>query len=171
MPNRNRWLWLPVVLTWLFNNAVTLLYQPPAYWSGDYVRAQEAAPIALWLLKLHPLAFEAGMLAFLLFVCFALKYVSRSMAITLTGAIVLGLLAVPLMKIADHRPLDGYWICLAISVVAAVFLMGSVQMTIPPDPIREMVHENLVPQSIAERFRQELGDLDNLSDTDETEKT
>jgi len=53
------WLLTAPVLLCLLDNALTLCGQPAAYWAGDYIKADEGNPIALWCLKQHPAAFAA----------------------------------------------------------------------------------------------------------------
>ena len=75
--------------------------------------------------------------------------------------VVLGHLCGMTTWIAYERPLDGYWINLAICVVVAVFLAGGYQMSQRPDPVRQVLHEQpAVPEPIAERLRREVGDLE-----------
>jgi hypothetical protein len=41
----------------------TLIGQPEAYWSGDFLSAREANPLGRWLLHVQPLAFVVGVTA------------------------------------------------------------------------------------------------------------
>jgi hypothetical protein len=49
----------------LLDAGLTLHGQPAAYWAGQFGQAVEANPPFLWLLRLHPLAFAAGVLGWL----------------------------------------------------------------------------------------------------------
>jgi hypothetical protein len=47
---------------------VTLWGQPAAYWSGGFAEVREGNPLAAWLLTVHPLAFAAAAVPYLLMV-------------------------------------------------------------------------------------------------------
>jgi hypothetical protein len=49
----------------LLDAGLTLHGQPAAYWAGQFGQAVEANPPFLWLLRLHPLGFAAGVLGWL----------------------------------------------------------------------------------------------------------
>jgi hypothetical protein len=63
---RRWWLCVPPFLFGLVDHAITLWYQPAQYWSGDYMMACEANPLFEWLMQIHPLAFEAGSLGWVI---------------------------------------------------------------------------------------------------------
>jgi hypothetical protein len=46
----------------------TLCGQPAAYWSGEFTLVPEGNPLAAWLLTVHPLAFAAAGVPYLLVV-------------------------------------------------------------------------------------------------------
>jgi hypothetical protein len=62
MLRRRLWLCLPPVLCCCLDATLTLTGQSAAYWAGDFAAAQEANPVCLVLLRLHPLALGVGML-------------------------------------------------------------------------------------------------------------
>src|SRR5689334_6033399 len=64
MPRRVR-LWVGPVVACAIDAAVTLACQPAAYWSGDRAAAEEANPLGMWVLRLHPWAFAGGAAALL----------------------------------------------------------------------------------------------------------
>ena len=57
-----RLLALPVALS-VLDFAVTLSFQPAAYWAGDRSALIEANPIARWVLMMHPLLIVPAMVA------------------------------------------------------------------------------------------------------------
>jgi hypothetical protein len=54
---------LPPLLLCALDGTLTLLGQAPAYWAGDYRAVNEASPTLHHLLRIHPAAFAAGLLA------------------------------------------------------------------------------------------------------------
>ena len=57
-----RLLALPIALS-VLDFAVTLSFQPAAYWAGDRTVLIEANPIARWVLMMHPLLIVPAMVA------------------------------------------------------------------------------------------------------------
>jgi hypothetical protein len=62
------WLWLPTVVLSAADGFMTLAGQPAAYWEGDFAIVDELNPLAAWFLSLHPLAFAASGVPYLLLV-------------------------------------------------------------------------------------------------------
>jgi hypothetical protein len=60
-------LWLPLLpaAVCLADVALTLAGQPAAYWRGDYAAVNEGNPLPRLFLERHPLAFAAGVAAYL----------------------------------------------------------------------------------------------------------
>lgn len=68
-----RLLALPIVLS-LLDAAVTLHYQPPAYWSGDRSQLVEANPLVWLALRLHPALLIPGCLGWYVLFYFLMFY-------------------------------------------------------------------------------------------------
>jgi hypothetical protein len=51
------WLCLTPFLSYLFDDALTLMGQTASYWQGDYLSVIELNPVNHWFLSLHPLAY------------------------------------------------------------------------------------------------------------------
>ena len=84
--NRKRfWMMLPPVAMCLIDQAFTLLGQDPKYWQGDYSLAKEGNPLFRRILETHPLLFEGGVLAWMLFFCVVIYLLPRRLA--MVGAI------------------------------------------------------------------------------------
>lgn len=62
------WLCLPPMVLCLLDGTVTLYGQPTAYWTDGYTTVREGNPLAAWLLTIHPLAFAASAVPYLLLV-------------------------------------------------------------------------------------------------------
>lgn len=89
---RKRRLWL-CVTPWVLcalDNTLTLWWQDPRYWRGFRGLASEANPIGLPLLRMHPLAYEAGVLAWVAVFTAAIVCLPRRVAMAVSIAVVLG---------------------------------------------------------------------------------
>jgi hypothetical protein len=62
------WWCLPAMVLCAADGLLTLWGQPAEYWSGGYALVREDNPLAAWLLTVHPLAFAASALPYLLVV-------------------------------------------------------------------------------------------------------
>jgi hypothetical protein len=65
---RRLWLCVPVAVCAAADGLLTLIGQPPEYWSGGYAQVSEANPLGAWLLTVHPLAFAAACVPYLVLV-------------------------------------------------------------------------------------------------------
>ncbi len=63
MWKRRIWLCVPPFVLCMLDQSITLFGQSAEYWAGNRSVANEANPWFLWLLRQHPLAFEAGIVA------------------------------------------------------------------------------------------------------------
>ena len=118
---------IPPLILCLIDQTITLIGQTPAYWSGDYSNAREANPWFNWLLRQHPLAFEAGILLWIVvFVC-AILFLPRLVSMVISVAIVLGHTwgtATWLCLKYTH----GYWITIGMFVLSGIVIVASWQM-------------------------------------------
>ena len=62
------WWCLPAMVICAADGLLTLWGQPEEYWSGGFALVREGNPLAAWLLTVHPLAFAAAALPYLLVV-------------------------------------------------------------------------------------------------------
>jgi hypothetical protein len=62
------WWCVPAVVLCAADGFLTLWGQPAAYWSGGFAAVNEGNPLAAWLLTVHPLAFAASAVPYLLVV-------------------------------------------------------------------------------------------------------
>jgi hypothetical protein len=60
------WIVLPAIVVTLADWAVTFIFQPPIYWSGAFEARSEISPLGHGLLGIHPLAFSAFMVIYIL---------------------------------------------------------------------------------------------------------
>jgi hypothetical protein len=104
---------LPPLILCTFDSVVTLWNQPRAYWLGDYASAFEGNPIVYRLLAWSPLAYETGLILWLLIVTTTIALLPKRFAVTLSIAITFGHLWGVLGGIM-FKMYYGFWICLAI---------------------------------------------------------
>lgn len=81
---------LPALVLGQLDAAITLYGQSARYWSGDHGDVNEASPTFAWLLGVHPLAFEAGILAWLAILTLGVLLVAEPLALTFSIAVALG---------------------------------------------------------------------------------
>src|SRR5262249_39553961 len=62
------WWCLPAIVLCAADGLLTLWGQPEEYWSGNYASIREGHPVAAWFLSLHPLAFAASGVPYLVLV-------------------------------------------------------------------------------------------------------
>jgi hypothetical protein len=74
------WSCLPPALLCATDGLITLWGQPAAYWSGEFRVVHEANPLAAWLLTVHPLAFAAAGVPYLLVVAGTIMVLPRRWA-------------------------------------------------------------------------------------------
>lgn len=60
MHPRRVWLFVPIGLFLTLDVTFTMIGQPATYWAGDWPTANEANPIAYWLLAANPWLFAAS---------------------------------------------------------------------------------------------------------------
>jgi hypothetical protein len=71
MRRHNRfWILFPAIFLLLLDVVVTYLFQPAEYWRVSYEYTTESSPHGLLLMRYHPLAFLAFIVAYLLVVSF-----------------------------------------------------------------------------------------------------
>ncbi len=71
------WLCLPPITLCAFDGCLTLWGQPASYWAGDHATVNEGNPLAAWLLTMHPLAFIAAGVPYLLLIAGAILWLPR----------------------------------------------------------------------------------------------
>ena len=65
---------VPPITLCAFDGCMTLWGQPAAYWAGDYATVQEGNPLAAWFLAVHPLAFAAAGVPYVVLVAGAILW-------------------------------------------------------------------------------------------------
>lgn len=122
MTRRKIWLCVPPFALCMLDQGITLLGQRSEYWAGDYSVANEGNPWFLWLLRQHPLAFEAGIAAWVSVFCVVILTLPRRAAMTISIAIVLGHTwgtATWMLHVLPY----GYWIALSLFLVSAIIIV------------------------------------------------
>ena len=74
------WWCLPAAVLCAADGLLILWGQPEAYWSGGFAIVREDHPVAAWFLMLHPLAFAAAGVPYLLLVVAAVLWLPRRRA-------------------------------------------------------------------------------------------
>ena len=75
------WWCLPVIVLSAADGLLTLWGQPESYWTGGYADINEYNPLAAWFLRLHPLAFAASGVPYLILVIALVLWLPRRWAV------------------------------------------------------------------------------------------
>ncbi len=118
------WLCVPPFALCMLDQGITLVGQAPDYWAGDRSVAVEGNPWFHWLLRQHPLAFEAGIAAWVCVFSLIIFALPRRAAMTVSIAIVLGHTWGAATWICWVLPF-GYWLALALFFVSAVLIVAT----------------------------------------------
>jgi hypothetical protein len=81
------WWCLPAAVLCAADGLITLWGQPPAYWSDGFRVVREENPLAAWLLTVHPLAFAAAAVPYLLVVVGTIMVLPRRWAAAVAVAV------------------------------------------------------------------------------------
>ncbi len=84
-----RWLALPPLVLAIWDEVLTLIYQPASYWSGDYSTTTEGSVLWGWLLRTHPGAFIAATIVYVLIIVWLILKLPRRLAIILSHTVFL----------------------------------------------------------------------------------
>jgi len=77
MRTQRLWLCLPAIVLCDADGFLTLAGQPAAYWSGEFTAAREGHAVPAWFLTLHPVAFAAAGVPYLLLVVASVLWLPR----------------------------------------------------------------------------------------------
>ncbi|MCH8969161.1 MAG: hypothetical protein IIA66_08595, partial [Planctomycetes bacterium] len=130
MRKKTVWLCVAPFALCMLDQGITLVGQSSAYWAGDYSVAIEGNPWFQWLLQQHPLAFEAGIFAWVAVFCGLILVLPRRVAMTISVAIVLGHAWGASTWIFWKIP-HGYWLVLALYLLSAIAIVA--QSVAPAD--------------------------------------
>ena len=113
---------VPPLVLCAIDQTITLAGQSSSYWSGNYADANEVNPLFNWLLQQHPLAFEAGILAWILLFGAVIMVLPRRAAMAASIAIVLGHTwgTATWLCLKIHH---GYWIALGLFLASAIVIV------------------------------------------------
>jgi hypothetical protein len=75
------WWCLPVIVLSEADGLLTLWGQPESYWTDGYTNINEYNPLAAWFLRLHPLAFAASGVPYLILVIALVLWLPRRWAV------------------------------------------------------------------------------------------
>jgi hypothetical protein len=84
------WILFPAIFLLLLDVLVTYWYQPAEYWRVSYAYTTEGSPHGLLLMRYHPLAFLAFMIAYVLVVAFLVYRLPAPWHKVISLAVVIG---------------------------------------------------------------------------------
>jgi hypothetical protein len=80
MRTERLWWCMPAIVLCAADGLLTLWGQPAAYWTDGFAHVDEGNPVAAWFLTLHPLAFAAAGVPYLLLVIGLVTWLPRRWA-------------------------------------------------------------------------------------------
>ena len=116
------WLCLPPFALCMLDQGITLFRQSDAYWDGSYEHAREANPLFSWLLKQHPLAFEAGIFVWVSIFASIILFTPRRVAMTVSIAVLLGHTWGAATWLTWTVP-QGYWLSIALFLASSILIV------------------------------------------------
>jgi len=81
---------VPPLALGLIDGSMTLVGQSSFYWAGNYLAVNEANPVFAGLLQVHPLAFVAGAVIWLIMLGTTIVVLPRTVALILSIAVTFG---------------------------------------------------------------------------------
>jgi hypothetical protein len=84
------WLCIGPAILCLLDGGLTLLGQSDFYWSGKFHEALEWNPLALWILRQHPLLFTLGLILWMAIFCTLIVSLPSNLARLLAFSVQLG---------------------------------------------------------------------------------
>lgn len=125
------WLCLPPTIFCILDNGVTLWNQSGRFWSGQYLMAEEANPLAIQLLSHHPLLFVAGLTIWIILFIVLIVVLPIRLAMILSVSITFGhlwgganwVMNCSVMPRCSYTPFYAYWICLILILLAAILMV------------------------------------------------
>jgi len=90
MRRERLWWCLPAAVLCAADGVLTLWGQPPEYWSSGFAQVREGHPVPAWFLQIHPLAFAAAGVPYLLLVAALVLWLPRFWAVLFAVAVAAG---------------------------------------------------------------------------------
>ncbi|HEV3257016.1 MAG TPA: hypothetical protein VG013_09070 [Gemmataceae bacterium] len=103
---------------------LTLIFQPAAYWAGQFEKVNEFSPLDRWMLMQHPLAFVAGVSVWITGISLVLLWLPTRASLALAVTLVLGNATGASWWIGARLP-GGFWIGYGLFLVIAVLVVAT----------------------------------------------
>jgi hypothetical protein len=101
---------------------VTLLFQPPAYWAGQFDKVNEGSPIDHWMLAQHPLVFVTWVASWITAFSVVLRYLPTRVSLTIALLLILGNASGANSWLMLRLP-SGFWIGYGMFVLIAALVI------------------------------------------------
>jgi hypothetical protein len=124
MPSLSRKWWLCVAPAGVcfLDAAVTLIFQPPAYWDGRFDQVNEISPIDRWMLVQHPLVFVAWVATWISLFSVTIRCLPTPISLIVALALVLGNASGASSWIGWRIP-HGFWITYVMYLAIAALIV------------------------------------------------
>src|SRR5262245_14719286 len=124
MPIVKRKLWLCVApaMVCAFDAAITLWFQPDAYWAGQFEKVREFSPPDRWMLMQHPLAFVAWVLFWISAFCTVLVLLPTRLGLIVSLTLILGNATGASSWLYQQLP-HGFWFGMGLFALVAALVV------------------------------------------------
>jgi hypothetical protein len=128
MPTGTRKWWLCVAPASVcaIDAALTLVFQPAAYWAGEFDQVREFSPLDRWMLAQHPFAFVAWVGIWITAFSLVLLWLPTRFSLALAVTLILGNAAGASSWVGARLP-GGFWIGLGFFLVIAMLVVATWQ--------------------------------------------
>ena len=124
MSKQKLWLCVAPMSVCAFDAGLTLIFQPAAYWAGDYEKVQEFSQPDRWMLLQHPLLFVAWVCVWITGTSTAIFLLPVRVGLIIAITMILGNASGASWWIGARLPY-GFWIGFGMFVVIAALVVGT----------------------------------------------
>ncbi len=121
---RKWWLCVAPASVCALDAGLTLVFQPAAYWAGQFDKVNEFSPLDRWMLMQHPLAFVAWVGVWIAAFTLVLLWLPTRASLTLAVILILGNATGASSWVGARLP-GGFWIGYGLFLVIAVLVVAT----------------------------------------------
>jgi hypothetical protein len=141
---RKWWLCVAPASVCAFDAGLTLVFQPAAYWAGEFDKVREFSPLDRWMLAQHPLAFIAWVGIWIIVSSLVLLRLPTRVSLVLAVTLVLGNASGASSWMGACLP-GGFWVGYALFLGSAALVVATWVQAGVLTPAAEPAEPNAAP--------------------------